>query len=172
MKLLGWQIAGDILTTTIWALMSCSRQFKDLTWDTAMPDKSRQDGNLLIKDSEGIRQCYSENFSMYSVTLTCQQSCFRWHLPHHHSLPSRQGHDVRSLRTCLSLFFQQETHSSQAKDDKINYMTGTACLEKSGLLQQLIKCYSSWCILWVCPYRRIHLFKNKIPNKHETSVNY
>lgn len=29
-ELLDWQIASDILTTTLWAFMSCSRQFKDL----------------------------------------------------------------------------------------------------------------------------------------------
>lgn len=35
-----------------------------------MPDKSRQDENVLIRDYEGVRQCCTENFWMYSITLT------------------------------------------------------------------------------------------------------
>lgn len=35
----------------------------------------------------------------------CQQTCFRYHLPHQHSPPRRQVMNLRSSRTSLSLFF-------------------------------------------------------------------
>lgn len=72
-KRLDWHIASDNLTVTIWAFMSCSKPFKNLHWDTAMPDNRRLHENVLIRNHEGISQCCTENFWMYSITLTANR---------------------------------------------------------------------------------------------------
>lgn len=72
-NLLDWQIERDILTVTILAFMSHLLLFQNLYWDTEMPGKRWLHENVLIRDYEGIRQCCTKNFWMYSVTLTANK---------------------------------------------------------------------------------------------------
>lgn len=106
-KFLDRQIASDILTVTICTFMSCLRLFQNLHWDTAMPDKRR----LRYYISDANQKSRKHKAVLYWKVLNvfnhpdCQQTCFRNHLPHQQPPTSRQGHDLRSSRTSLSLFF-------------------------------------------------------------------
>lgn len=108
-KLLDWQIASDILTVTSMSFYVTFKAFSELILGHS---NARQEGTMW--------KCANQKLWRYKAVLywkflnvlhhpDCQQTCFRNHLPHQHSPPSRQGHDLRS--SSLSLFFSSRKHS-------------------------------------------------------------
>lgn len=100
-----WQNASDILTTSVWAFVSCSRQFRD--WHGTWQCQTRVDTMKMCWSGIMKVQGSAVQQKLLNVLYHCdwQQSCFRWHLLHCHSPHRTQRQDMKSLRTCLLLLF-------------------------------------------------------------------
>lgn len=128
------------LTNCKWYLdshhMSFYAMLKNLHQDTAMPDKRRLQENVLIRNYEGIRQCFTENFWMYSITLTANRIVSKtiFLTSTLHQAGKVMTWEAQGL--LCHYFFLVGNIQFLRKDDKITYMTEVVCLENSALLQR------------------------------------